>query len=342
MKLSVILPAYNAEKYLLRSVKSILTQTFRDFELLVINDGSSDQTRAIIEQVSDPRLRAIHLPENTGLINVLNLGLELAKGEYIARMDADDISLPTRFEEQVNFLQSNPDHVACGTSIINFNDDSHSYMRYPQTDAEIKVALHFFERNICHPTVMLRKSAIDEHSIRYRPEYPHAEDYRLWVELAKVGKLYNLPQGLLKYYRHQDQISAKYYPEQIAISKQVVREVIRDTWPFLSDDRIDSVIQLCVHQHGMYPTNHFPIKELNQTIDEILNINKTSQEFEEFHLKRLLYFKKFRCSFYYLYRPNYLTKLRCFMNFFLIEPKRAIEDLNMQTRSFYIKRIKIW
>nr|WP_086940003.1 glycosyltransferase family 2 protein [Thaumasiovibrio occultus] len=345
--LSVILPAFNAQKTLARAINSLLVQTFSDFELIVINDGSTDGTRNIIEQFTDSRIKAIHLTKNVGLIDALNLGLTMAKGRYIARMDADDISLPERFAEQIAFLDAHPDYIACGTSIINFTETSEhglreSYMRYPTSDEEIRVALHFFERNICHPTVMFRSSAIKEQGICYRKEYPHAEDYRLWIELSKLGKLHNLPKGLVKYYRHQEQISAKYYPEQIAISKRIVRDLIRETWPAISDDLINAILKLCVHQQGVYPSSHFTLKELDRTITAILLMNRQSRHFDVLHLKRILYFKRFRCSFYYFYHFNYLTKLRCFMRFFSVEPKRAGEDLIMQARVFYINRINKW
>ncbi|OLQ92075.1 hypothetical protein BIY22_16315 [Vibrio panuliri] len=345
--LSVILPAYNAQETLSRAIESLLVQTFADFELIVINDGSTDGTRDIIQQFKDPRIKAVHLAENGGLINALNLGLTMAERRYIARMDADDISLPSRFAEQVAFLDAHLDYVACGTSIINFtemlgNGVRESYMRYPTSDEEIRVALHFFERNICHPTVMFRSAAIKENGIRYRKEYLHAEDYQFWIELSKLGKLYNLPKGLVKYYRHNEQISAKYYSDQIAISKQIVRKVIREVWPTIKDDLLSAVISLCVHQQGVHPNCHFPLKELDYTIETILLMNQETRHFDGRHLKRLLYFKRFRCSFYYFYRFNYLTKLCCFIRFFSVEPKRAVGDLIMQVRVFYINRINKW
>lgn len=345
--LSVILPAFNAERYLARAIDSVLEQTFSDFELIVINDGSTDGTLDIISQYTDPRIKPVHLSENAGLISALNLGLKMASGRYIARMDADDISLPERFAEQIAFLEAHPDYVACGTSIINFTDDpkhgdGESYMRYPTSDEEIRVALHFFERNICHPTVMFCSSAIKEHGILYRVEYPHAEDYRLWIDLSKLGKLHNLSKGLVKYHRHQNQISAKHYPEQITISKRIVTELMNETWPHVDVELSEAIIQLCIHQQGVYPEEHFPLKQLDRTINLVLRMNQYSRHFDVRHLKRLLYFKRFRCSFYYFYRFNYLTKLRCFLRFLSADPKRGLEDITMLVRVFYMNRINKW
>lgn len=338
--ISVLLSVFNAEDYIERAIDSILAQTYSDFELLIINDGSTDGTKALVENYNDPRIFFIDLPQNVGLINALNYGLDLAERKYIARMDADDICLPNRFEKQVAFLEDNPDYVACGSSIINFNETTESYMRYPETHEQIKVALHFFERNICHPTVMIRKSAMDDHNIRYRKNYAYAEDYSLWFDLIKVGKLHNLKQGLLKYYRHQDQVSAKYYPEQIELSKRIVTEQLRHAWPTLSDMHLERVLRLCVHEQGAYPDQHFPLKKVNETIRWLIVHNKNELIFEPFHLRKLLYFKKFRCSFYYLYPFNYVTKLRCFLDYLRIEPSRALSEVLSMTKLLYLKKMK--
>ncbi len=338
--ISVLLPVFNAEGYIERAIESILAQTYDNFELLVINDGSTDGTKALVEKYKDPRIVFIDLPENVGLINALNNGLDLAKRKYIARMDADDVCLPTRFEKQIAFLEANPDYVACGSSIINFNETTESYMRYPETHDQIKVALHFFERNICHPTVMIRKSAMDNNSIRYRKDYAYAEDYSLWFDLIKVGKVYNLKQGLLKYNRHQDQVSAKYYPEQIKVSKRIVTEQLQYAWPAISDRDIERVIRLCVHEQGVYPDEHFPLNSVNETVRWLLVHNQDEHVFEPFYLRKLLYFKKFRCAFYYLYPYNYVTKLRCFIDYLRIEPSRAISEVLSMTKLLYLRKMK--
>ncbi len=108
---TVLLPAYNAENYICRAVDSVLGQTFSDFELLIINDGSTDSTQSLLESYTDPRIKLINMPENVGLIDVLNHGLSLASGKYIARMDADDICLPTRLEKQFKFLEQNQERI---------------------------------------------------------------------------------------------------------------------------------------------------------------------------------------------------------------------------------------
>ncbi len=338
--ISVLLPAYNAEDYIQRAIDSILAQTYVDFELLVINDGSTDNTARLVASYADSRVQLINMPENVGLIEALNHGLQIASRKYIARMDADDISLPTRLAKQLRFLEDNQDYVACGTGIINFNEKSESYLQYPQTDADIRVALHFFERNICHPTVMLRRETLVKHGIRYRCDYKHAEDYVLWRDLSRVGKLYNLKEGLLRYFRHENQISQKYYPAQIAISKTIVTESIKEVWPEITDEQLDSILKLCIHEQGVFPDQHFTLKEIDNCIKWIMRRNIYSQSFDIKSLEKILYFKKFRCTFYYFYPFNFITKLLCFVEYLLVEPTKALSEIKKLIWLFVLLKIK--
>ena len=124
MLISVVLPAYNVQDTIGESIDSILSQTFTDFELIIINDGSQDNTEEVIHAYSDKRIRYYRNEKNEGLIYTLNRGLDLAQGKYIARMDADDVSLPTRFEKQVKVMEESPNIVVCGTQIILFGVDT--------------------------------------------------------------------------------------------------------------------------------------------------------------------------------------------------------------------------
>lgn len=336
--ITVLLPAYNAEKYIKRAIDSVLTQTFTDFELLIVNDGSTDATQEMIVSYSDPRIRLVNMAHNMGLVEALNHGLTLAKGEYIARMDADDISLPTRFAKQVKFLENNPDYIACGTGIINFNETLESYLEYPQSDEKIRIALTFFERNICHPTVMLRKSIIDEHAIVYRDDYPHAEDYTLWIDLALHGKLANLKEGLLKYYKHSEQISCKHQDEQIETSRRIVSESLAKIWGKDQSHYVDDVVLLCVHQFGKFPSVKLDRKQADHALNMVVNWNHESQVFDELHLRKLLHFKKLRCSFYYGY--SFVAKMRNFIEYSMLEPKASLLELRMFMRLFLLRMIK--
>ena len=211
-KISVLMPVYNCELYIKEAIDSILNQTYSDFEFLIIDDSSKDQTISIIKSYNDARIQLIEKPVNSGLTLSLNMGLRFAKGKYIARMDGDDISLPERFEKQVAFLEANEDTVVCGTafSIIGTNE----VVNVPENHEAIKLAL--LKNNcIAHPSVMMRKSILDKDSIFYNAAKESAEDYDLWVRLLKIGKLHNLQEVLLKYRVHDKQVSQKSTVQQV-------------------------------------------------------------------------------------------------------------------------------
>lgn len=201
MLVSVVLPAYNAELYLKEAIDSVLAQTFTDFELIVLNDGSIDKTEEIISAYEDKRIVYVKNEQNLGLIGTLNKGMALAKGKYIARMDADDICFPTRFAKQVEFLEKNQDYVVCGTSAYRFYDNilDRKAFNPPLSDESIRVRL-FFNSSFIHPSVMFRTSVVQEHHLKFSDNYKYAEDYFFWMDLLKYGKGFNLKEKLL-YYR---------------------------------------------------------------------------------------------------------------------------------------------
>lgn len=202
--ISVILPAYNAQNTIGETIQSIITQTYRDWELIVINDGSTDDTKGVVMSFNDERIKYIENDENKKLIYTLNRGIELATGEYIARMDADDICHPNRFEKQVEYMESHPDVIVCGTQISYFGSKSTNYQKlsFPTDDKHLKRMLSL-STCFAHPTVMIRKSALIESGCRYDHNYKNAEDYSLWIDLMNYGKFGNLPDYLL-YYRVSD------------------------------------------------------------------------------------------------------------------------------------------
>jgi glycosyltransferase involved in cell wall biosynthesis len=205
-KISVLMPVYNGERYLKQAIDSILSQTFRDFEFLIINDGSTDATVEIITSYTDTRIRLIHNDTNLGLIATLNRGLDLAYGEYIARMDCDDISLPKRLAKQVSFMDRNSDVGICGTWIQFIG--SNRIKKYPLTHEAIKCNL-LFDSSMAHPSVMIRKGMLIKHNLYYEINYQDAEDYKLWTRCVDVFKLANIPEVLVKYRLHVDQASKR-------------------------------------------------------------------------------------------------------------------------------------
>lgn len=222
-KISVIMPVYNLAPYIEESICSILTQTYSDFELLIIDDGSTDGTLDIIRKFDDSRIKLICHSINLGLIETLNQGIDLSTGEYIARMDGDDIALPHRFERQVAYMDAHPHYGVCGSQVQFLGRDG--VTTKPLNHEEIK-CWQLFHCTIVHPTVMIRKSVLENHGIRYLYYY-HAEDYEIWNRLAAVTQLVNLPDVLLLYRVHANQVSSIHQRAQEVQSECIRRDQLR-------------------------------------------------------------------------------------------------------------------
>jgi len=189
--ISVVMAVYNGEKYLRESVESILNQTFKNFEFVIINDGSSDRTQEILESYIDPRIILIHR-KHFGLTKSLNKGISLAKGKYISRQDADDISMPERLEKQISFLEEHKSVALLGTTvkIIDENGSLIHIRKYPSDSSSIKKGIK--EDNcFCHGSVIFRKKHFFELG-GYREIFSTAQDYDLWLRFAENFEVANL------------------------------------------------------------------------------------------------------------------------------------------------------
>lgn len=248
MLVSVVLPAYNAELYLKEAIDSILEQTFTDFELIVLNDGSSDSTEDIILSYTDSRIVYVKNQENLGLIGTLNKGISLAKGKYIARMDADDISVINRFEMQVRFLEENREYIICGTQANRFYNSVFESKAFnaPVNDESIRIKL-LFNSGFIHPSVMFRASPVWENNLKFNDGYKYAEDYYFWLELLKYGKGYNLKEKLL-YYRVVDNSQTAIGNSSFEKRKEVIgnihRKYLQNLNIQLDDDEVDLLFYL--------------------------------------------------------------------------------------------------
>ena len=208
---SVLLPVYNGDRYLSEAIESVLTQSFRDFELLIINDGSTDRSRQILERYAaqDDRIRLIHR-ENRGLIQTLNEMVALAQGEFLARMDADDIALSDRFALQVNFLQQHPEYVCVGGAydLIDPKGRTVLHLTMPETNPEIQQAILLGKTIINHPCALIRRSALQQIG-GYDETMQTVEDLDMLLRIGEVGLLANLPNPVLKYRFHMQSVSGK-------------------------------------------------------------------------------------------------------------------------------------
>jgi glycosyltransferase involved in cell wall biosynthesis len=223
-RVSVILPVFNGGRFLAAAVESILKQSFSDFELIAIDDGSTDDSAVLLSSFarSDTRVRVI-TQANMGIVKSLNRALELARGEYIARMDADDEALPSRFSLQVAFLDTHPEIAVLG-SAITLIDAAGAVMReidYPLTPTEVDRFLMKAGSAFAHPAVMARRDAIQTVG-GYRELLQHAEDYDLWLRMAERYSLANLPDRLLRY-RHHDTKGSRRHATAQRLATHVAR-----------------------------------------------------------------------------------------------------------------------
>ena len=205
---TVLIPAYNAEKTLEAALDSVRFQTYSNLEILLINDGSTDRTREIGLKYSrmDSRILYIEGHENKKLVKVLNQGLWWARGKYIARMDADDICRPERIRKQVDFMESHPEVDICGSWVRTFGGAWSRVWRFPKADREIKMSL-MYTCVLSHPAVMFRTESVVSHGIKYKEDYLYAEDYELWCRCMGNLVYYNLQEVLLDYRVSPTQIS---------------------------------------------------------------------------------------------------------------------------------------
>ena len=212
-RVSVIMPAYNSEKYIAEAIESVLKQTYSDFEFIIIDDGSIDSTADIIQKYADNRIRFLKNETNAGIVYTLNKGIAAAHGEYIIRMDSDDISLPERFQKQVSYMDLHPELAVCGANMVFFGDVQ------GKTDMPVGTAWckanSFFMTPMPHPVVIIRKSVLEKYKLKYDPDYERIEDFDLWTRICEFGLIDNMSDVLLKYRVHKKQLTQNHTSEEI-------------------------------------------------------------------------------------------------------------------------------
>ena len=323
-KVTVLMPVYNGERYLAEAIDSILNQTFGDFEFLIINDGSQDNSRMILDSYSDARIRVVDNEKNMGLPATLNKGMELALGAYIARMDCDDICLPTRLEKQVTLMDSQPEVGVCGTW---FDVSGQNLVRdFPQDDAHIRIAMLGYCA-LGHPTVMMRKSYFAANGLFYNPAFKYgAEDYDLWTRCMDFFALANVGEVLLHYRHHETQMTENYkqaVESKLAIIRQrqfarlgveptaeelLIHNLLFSFAPVLDLDKseteksVEWLVKLCKHnnEYKYYVTEIFNniLAELEKSLLEnyrekrFVNVKKINLTFvKEFYFSPLKHYK---------------------------------------------------
>lgn len=253
---SVLMPVYNAGSFLQSAIDSILFQSFNDFEFIIINDGSSDESEMIIQSYDDPRIRYIKNESNLRLIRTLNKGLAMATGEFIARMDADDIAEPDRLEKQISFMKDNPNIGVCGSWFQSFGL-AENPVKYPTDDFSIRYT-SLYQCPFCHPTVILRTNVIRKNQLEYSMDFPHAEDYEFWLRTSRVTQMANVPHYLLKYRQHESSISKVESQTQDSHSLRIRRMFFLEAGLSVTDEELD------LFRNLNYQYNQFDIPNLER------------------------------------------------------------------------------
>lgn len=277
---TVLMSVYNGEEYLEEAIASILNQTFRDFEFLIIDDSSTDGTAVILASYSrsDSRVIVVTNESNIGLPRSLNKGLALAHGKYIARMDADDISLPERLEKQVQCMDNNPEIGVCGSWFKKIGNVKLSKCTtLPEKHDDIFAAM-LFGNHIGHPTVIIRKKTIIGLGQFYNEEFRFAEDYEYWARLAIVGvKFANIGEVLLNYRIHEKQVTKIHKQAKNRYADKIRIMLLRELG--FANAKHTLIIHNLLRQGT--PTGKESVGKIATWIDEITNVNRIKKVFSE-------------------------------------------------------------
>lgn len=246
------MPVYNNSEYLFYSINSILNQTFDDFEFIIIDDGSTDNSLEIIHGFKDKRIKIIINKNNLGISKALNTGIEHSLGKYIARMDGDDVSVKDRLEKQYFFMENNKDIAICGCNmyIIRKNEHTNQITNYCLNDAEIKTDMLFGKTPFAHPTIMCRSSFINNYSIRYNIEAFYAEDLDLYCRCCNIAKYANLDEKMHYYRIHNNSVSIQYKMQQLNTARFIVNNFLKSEGLILSDKEFNIHCSLYLPQNN--------------------------------------------------------------------------------------------
>ncbi|PRY85232.1 glycosyltransferase family 2 protein [Donghicola tyrosinivorans] len=252
---SVVMPVYNGADTVCEAAQSILDDGFGDIELLVVNDGSSDDSADRLRRMRDPRLKLIDLPQNVGLPKALNAGLEAAQGRYVARMDADDISMPGRFAAQLYAFRNEPRLVLCGTNVRILQDGGQADERMhdcPSDPEDVRQEL-WFRTPMLHPTIMIDRSRIPEHAIYYLDTLRVRQDQELFLRLLEFGEARNLSETYVIYRRHEGAVTISKADLQRACRKEVIGKALTQRGIIYTRDELEAHSTLCPLLPGEVP-----------------------------------------------------------------------------------------
>ncbi len=275
--ISIVMAAFNAEAYIYEAIDSILKQTFTDFEFIIVNDGSTDKTLSLIRNITDKRIVIISNENNIGLAASLNKGIKVAKGKYIARMDADDISNPIRIEKQYNFLENNSEYDICVTPMKLFGSETSITGEGARTDNDIKAEL-IWGTPANHATMLMRTDKIRTSNLYYDETFGVGQDWKFWYDVRDHAKIFHLNELLYFYRRGEHNVTVQFKDKSKMRSLRMHGLLLKDLEiPFTEND-------LLLHQ---FINGQFSIEPSPQTVkaawvwyNKLLNQNRSVSRYE--------------------------------------------------------------
>jgi len=330
---TVLMPVYNGEPYLRESITSILGQSYINFEFLIIDDGSTDDSLDIIRSFGDKRIRVITNEANIGIVESLNKGISSSIGKYIVRMDCDDVSLPTRIGKLVSYMESNPNIGVCGSWIKLIGADKKDIWRYPSGTSATHARM-LFEDSLAHPSVIIRKQLLIDNSLHYSSDYPHAEDYGLWTEIIRYSQLNNIQEVLLLYRVHDRSIGRTYNKVQNKSANKIRVGQLKELGIEL--DKYNVELHHSISSYKFLPTRFYVINA-KHWLEQLFYANNNSHFYPDYAFRIEL------AQRWWLICRNAISLGPWIVITFLMSPLSKYADMSfLQKIIFLIKSILKW
>ena len=285
--ISVVMPTYNTPIPLLKeAIDSILNQTFSNFEFIIIDDGSTDDSPAFLDSLSDSRIKVIRNEKNIGITKSLNIGFREAQGKYIARMDSDDISVPERFEKQYAFMESNPDVFVCGSRTRNLGEEAIFPTPAMEDMESYRVRMLFSNPGPAHPTAFFNRELLNQYSIGYDEELRYAQDYGIWMSISRVGRIWILPEALVIRRTHESQITVAHREKQRQCDQMTQRKLLEQLLGAVSQEEVE------FHYH--YSTLYYRDATISPAVcrwyRRLIKANRKNKIYDQLKLKKYVYY----------------------------------------------------
>ena len=283
--ISVVMSTYNTSVPILKeAVESILNQTFRDFEFIIIDDGSTNDAPAYLHTLSDPRIQISRNEVNIGITKSLNIGFRKAQGKYIARMDSDDISFPDRFEKQFAFMESHPEAIVCGSTVVAPGQARSFQKRKIEGMDSYRVKMLFRNPGPAHPTAFLRREKLIQYHIEYDESLRYSQDYGLWTVISQYGDICILPEALIAFRKHEGQITSMHREKQIQCDKVTQRKLLTQLLGNVTEEEVDL--------HYTCSTGYFPDAKISPQVgmwyDRLVSANREKRIYDQVKLKQYI------------------------------------------------------